>query len=106
MNKEKVESLNGECLTMGSESIGLQTASEHEYDDQKGAGREARRLEAELRRRESEVAHLERRIKSSKENLRCLPSLASASKLRRPPASISAEHLTIYLRRTMPTALF
>lgn len=34
--------------------------------------REDRKLEAELRRRESEVAHLERRLKSSKENARAL----------------------------------
>jgi hypothetical protein len=67
-----ISPVHGDGSAMGSESVGLLTESGQEQDDQGKAGREAGRLEAELRRRESEVVHLERRINSSKENLRWL----------------------------------
>ncbi len=57
-------------LVHESDTIKLQRDKRQEQDEHIMAGREARRLESDLRRRESEVANLERRIKASKENLR------------------------------------
>ena len=54
----------------GLDAFELHRDNRQEQDEQVTAGREARRLESDLRRRESEVAHMERRIMASKENLR------------------------------------
>ena len=65
--------MQGSYLAVEKEASESHTEKRQEQGDQIMSSREARRLESDLRRRESEVANLERRIKASKENLRYVP---------------------------------